>query len=263
MFCEVSAMDRNINKWQKLNELRRTDPRISGGYYMTEFLKTYRPDFYSEGYSFFPEFVEVAKINGEFVCRLAEPDIPDEDTPFDIDECVFKTSVGNFVSRNHGEFGGALETLGGEIDGNFCDVFELGDRVYAVDSLSHLGLASTTIYSFDRDCKHHKVFSAENLDFKARYATGERAYILVSGSVSTRNGGKKRKSILLEISENGIDAKTEFDCGFYLVFNMIVKNGKMILGVDKAVMTADLQTKEIKAYTPISVAAEENILKKR
>lgn len=256
-------MDRNINKWQKLNELRRTDPRISGGYYMTEFLKTYRPDFYSEGYSFFPEFVEVAKINGEFVCRLAEPDIPDEDTPFDIDECVFKTSVGNFVSRNHGEFGGALETLGGEIDGNFCDVFELGDRVYAVDSLSHLGLASTTIYSFDRDCKHHKVFSAENLDFKARYATGERAYILVSGSVSTRNGGKKRKSILLEISENGIDAKTEFDCGFYLVFNMIVKNGKMILGVDKAVMTADLQTKEIKAYTPISVAAEENILKKR
>lgn len=248
------------NQWQKLDELRKTDPRISGGYYTTEFLKTYRPDFYSEGYSFFPEFVEVAKINGEIVCRLAEPDIPDEDTPFDSDECVFKTSVGNFVSRNHGEFGGALETPGGEIDGNFCDVFELGDRVYAVDSLSHLGLASTTIYSFDRDCKHHKVFSAENLDFKARYATGERAYILVSGSVSTRSGGEKLKSILLEISENGIDAKTEFDCGFYLVFNMIVKNGKMILGVDKAVVTADLQTKEINAYTPLSVEAEKHII---
>ena len=41
---------------------------------------------------------------------------------------------------------------------------------------------------------------------------------------------------------------------------MIVKNGKMILGVDKAVVTADLQTKEIKAYTPISVEAEENII---
>lgn len=248
------------NQWQKLDELRRTDPRIYGGYYTTEFLKTYRPDFYSEGYSFFPEFVEVAKINGEIVCRLAEPDIPDEDTPFDSDECVFKTSVGNFVSRNHGEFGGALETPGGEIDGNFCDVFELGDRVYAVDSLSHLGLASTTIYSFDRDCKHHKVFSAENLDFKARHVAGERAYILVSGSVSTRSGGEKRKSILLEISENGIDAKTEFDYGFYLVFNMIVKNGKIILGVDKAVVTADLQTKEINAYTPLSVEAEKNII---
>ena len=34
----------------------------------------------------------------------------------------------------------------------------------------------------------------------------------------------------------------------------------MILGVDKAVMTADLQTKEIKAYTPISAEAEENII---
>lgn len=246
------------NQWQKLNELRQTDPRISGGYYTTEFLKTYRPDFYSEGYSFFPEFVEVAKINGEIVCRLAEPDIPDEDTPFDSDECVLKTSVGNFVSRNHGEFGGALETPGGEINGNFCDVFELGDRVYAVDSLSHLGLASTTVYSFDRGCKYHKIFSDENLGFKARYVTDERAYILLSDYV-----GENPKSVLLEISENGIDAKTEFDCGFYLVFNMIVKNGKMILGVDKAVVTADLQTKEIKAYTPISVEAEKNILKKR
>ena len=204
--------------------------------------------------------MEVAKINGEFVCRLAEPDIPDEDTLFDIDECVFKTSVGNFVSRDYGEFGGVLETPGGEINGNFCDIFEAGGKIYAVDSLSHLGLASTTIYSFDRDCKHHKIFRDENLGFKARYATGERAYILVSGSVNTRNGGKKRKSILLEISENGIDAKTDFDCGFYLVFNMIVKNGKMFLGMDKAVVTADPQTKEINAYTPLSVEAEKHII---
>lgn len=243
------------NQWQKLDELRKTDPRISGGYYTTEFLKTYRPDFYSEGYSFFPEFVEVAKINGEIVCRLAEPDIPDEDTPFDSDECVFKTSVGNFVSRNHGEFGGALETPGGEINGNFCDIFEAGGKIYAVDSLSHLGLASTTIYSFDRDCKYNKIFSDENLGFKARYVTDERAYILLSN-----RAGENPKSVLLEISENGIDAKTEFDCGFYLVFNMIVKNGKMILGVDKAVVTVDLQTKEINAYTPLSVEAEKHII---
>ena len=255
MFCEVSAMDRNINKWQKLNELRKTDPRISGGYYTTEFLKTDRPDFYSEGYSFFPEFVEVAKINGEIVCRLAEPDIPDEDTPFDIDECVFKTSVGNFVSRNHGEFGGALETPGGEIDGNFCDVFELGDRVYAVDSLSHLGLASTTVYSFDRGCKYHKIFSDENLGFKARYVTDERAYILLSDRV-----GENSKSVLLEISENGDMLKTEFDCDFQLVFNILVSDGKMFLGADKAVVVFDLQTKEINAYTPLSVEAEKHII---
>lgn len=248
-------MDRNINKWQKLNELRKTDLRISGGYYTTEFLKTYRPDFYSEGYSFFPEFVEVAKINGEIVCRLAEPDIPDEDMPFDSDECVFETSVGNFVSRDHGEFGGVIETPGGEIDGNFCDVFELGDRVYAVDSLSHLGLASTTVYSFDRGCKYHKIFSDENLGFKARYVTNERAYILLSDCV-----GENPKSVLLEISENGDVLKTEFDCDFPLVFNMLVSDGKMFLGADKAVVVFDLQTKEINAYTPLSVEAEKHII---
>lgn len=248
-------MDRNINKWQKLNELRKTDPHICGGYYTKNFLKTYRPDFYSEGYGFFPEFVEVAKVNGEIICRLDEPDIPDEDAPFDSDECVFKTSVGNFVSRNHGEFGGALETPGGEIDGNFCDVFELGDRVYAVDSLSHLGLVSTTVYSFDRGCKYHKIFSDENLGFKARYVTDERAYILLSDRV-----GENPKSVLLEISENGDMLKTEFDCDFQLVFNMLVSDGKMFLGADKAVVVFDLQTKEINAYTPLSVEAEKHII---
>lgn len=248
-------MDRNINKWQKLNELRKTDLRISGGYYTTEFLKTYRLDFYSEGYSFFPEFVEVAKINGEIVCRLAEPDIPDEDTPFDSDECVFKTSVGTFVSRDYGEFGGALKTPGGEINGNFCDIFEAGGKIYAVDSLSHLGLASTTIYSFDRDCKYHKIFSDENLGFKARYVTDKRAYILLSDRV-----GENPKSVLLEISENGDMLKTEFDCDFPLVFNMLVSDGKMFLGMDKAVVVVDLQTKEINAYTPLSVEAEKHLL---
>lgn len=255
MFCEVSAMDRNINKWQKLNELRRTDPHICGGYYTKNFLKIYRPDFYAEGYDFFPEFVKVAEKDGEIICRLEEAIVPDEDAPIDSNECMLETSVGNFVSRNHGEFGGALETPGGEIDGNFCDVFELGDRVYAVDSLSHLGLASTTVYSFDRGCKYHKIFSDENLGFKARYVTDERAYILLSDRV-----GENSKSVLLEISENGDMLKTEFDCDFQLVFNMLVSDGKMFLGADKAVVVFDLQTKEINAYTPLSVEAEKHII---
>lgn len=89
------------NQWQKLDELRKTDPRISGGYYTTEFLKTYRPDFYSEGYSFFPEFVEVAKINGKIICRLEEAIVPDEDAPVDSDECMLETSAGTFVSRDY------------------------------------------------------------------------------------------------------------------------------------------------------------------
>lgn len=248
-------MDRNINKWQKLNELRKTDPRISGGYYTTEFLKTYRPDFYAEGYDFFPEFVRVAEKDGEIFCRLEEAIVPDEDAPVDSDECMLETSAGNFVSRSHGEFGGTLETPGGEIDGNFCDVFELGDRVYAVDSLSHLGLASTTVYSFDRGCKYHKIFSDENLSFKARYVTDERAYILLSDRVR-----ENPKSVLLQISENGDMLKTEFDCDFPLVFNMLVSDGKMFLGADKAVVVFDLQTKEINAYTPLSVEAEKHII---
>lgn len=248
-------MDRNINKWQKLNELRKIDPHICGGYYAKNFLKTYRPDFYAEGYDFFPEFVRVAEKDGEIICRLEEAIVPDEDAPIDSGECMLETSLGTFVSRDYGEFGGALETPGGEINGNFCDIFEAGGKIYAVDSLSHLGLASTTIYSFDCDCKYHKIFSDENLSFKARYVTDERAYILLSDRV-----GENPKSVLLEISENGDMLKTKFDCDFPLVFNMLVSDGKMFLGADKAVVVVDLQTKEIKAYTPISVEAEKHII---
>lgn len=58
------------NQWQKLDELRQTDPHICGGYYAKNFLKTYRPDFYAEGYDFFPEFVKVAEKDGKIICRL-------------------------------------------------------------------------------------------------------------------------------------------------------------------------------------------------
>lgn len=151
---------------------------------------------------------------------------------------MLETSAGNFVSRDYGEFGGVLETPGGEIDGNFCDVFELGDRVYAVDSLSHLGLVSTNVYSFDRGCKYHKIFSDENLGFKARYVTDERAYIFLSDCV-----GENPKSVLLEISENGDMLKTEFDCDFPLVFNMLVSDGKMFLGADRRLLSLTCKQK--------------------
>lgn len=159
------------------------------------------------------------------------------------------------MSRDYGEFGGVLKTPGGEINGNFCDVFEAGGKIYAVDSLSHLGLVSTTVYSFDRGCKYHKIFSDENLGFKARYVTDELAYILLSDRI-----GKNPKSVLLEISENGDMLKTKFDCDFQLVFNMLVNDGKKFLGADKAVVVFDLQTKEINAYTPLSVEAEKHII---
>lgn len=146
-------------------------------------------------------------------------------------------------------------TPGGEINGNSCDIFEAGGKIYAVDSLNHLGLASTTVYSFDHGCKYHKIFSDENLGFKARYVIDERAYILLSDRV-----GENPKSVLLEISENGDMLKTEFDCDFPLVFNMLVSDGKMFLGMDKTVVVVDLQTKEINAYTPLSVEAEKHII---
>ena len=43
--------------------------------------------------------------------------------------------------------------------------------------------------------------------------------------------------------------------------NRVVEDNKLIVGMDKIVAIIDLYTKEIKAYTPISIEAEKNILK--
>ena len=70
-----------------------------------------------------------------------------------------------------------------------------------------------------------------------------------------------KKSFLYEIKDRKIINTIEFDYWFSEVKNICVDNNRLIIGMDKVVAIVDLETKEIKAYTPISVEAEKDILK--
>ena len=134
---------------------------------------------------------------------------------------------------------------------------DVGDKYDGQMMLQDVKISMYTVDTHEFIAQFDAPSASMNLGylFKVRYVTDERAYILLSDHV-----GKNPKSVLLEISENGDMLKTEFDCDFQLVFNMLVIDGKMFLGADKAVVVFDLQTKEIKAYTPISVEAEKHII---
>ena len=53
----------------------------------------------------------------------------------------------------------------------------------------------------------------------------------------------------------------EFDYWFSEVKNICVDNNRLIIGMDKVVAIVNLETKEIKTYTPVSIEAEKDILK--
>ena len=66
---------------------------------------------------------------------------------------------------------------------------------------------------------------------------------------------------MFEISPNGFACRAEFNRNFEWVKNMVVVQQKMILGMDKVIAVADLETGEVAAYTPISAEAENDIRK--
>ncbi|MGN1089374.1 MAG: hypothetical protein ACI4Q6_03135, partial [Huintestinicola sp.] len=51
----------------------------------------------------------------------------------------------------------------------------------------------------------------------------------------------------------------EFDISFYYVNNILLKNKMLIIGMDKVVAFVDIESKEIRYFTPLSIEAENDI----
>ena len=76
-----------------------------------------------------------------------------------------------------------------------------------------------------------------------------------------KDSGIQLKAIRMYIKDGKIINTIEFDYWFSEVKNICVDNNRLIIGMDKVVAIVNLETKEIKAYTPISTEAEKDILK--
>jgi len=263
--------------WKPAAGLRETSFEISGGYYSKAYVQKQGMEGKCKSWCYIPspsawmpEFLEIAfdeagKLVGRFAGDSREPQ-----------QEQFPTSAGTFISRNRGEFGGILITPAQQyLSGNFVEVFECFGKIYAIDSCNHMGMGHVKIYEFLDGLHYQEVFSSFThiqektaelvASLKALYINAEAAYILASGYVKYRllqpGDVYEDKSYLFEISPNGFACRAEFNRNFEWVKNMVVVQEKMILGMDKVIAVADLETGEVAAYTPISAEAENDIRK--
>lgn len=259
-----------IQQSGKLSDLRQVSVDLCGGRYSEKFVNELKYQgkikekipFNTMIALFIPEYIEIMENeNGDIIWKAVD-EIPHHEYPLD-----FQSSFGLFRSVNHGEFGGYLITPKGSLGGNFCEIFEFNGKVYAIDSLSHMCIRYTHIVEFDNTGNYEFKFRTnfnESLSLSALIIEKECIYILVNGFKHGGSGNFQDNtpcSYLFTITKDGFCKFAQFDYNFCYVHNMLLKQNKMILGMDKIIAVADIETKEITAYSPITVDAEEDIKK--
>ena len=265
-----------IKQSGKVSELRKTcnlcGKMYSGRFYDSQYEeenKNVMAKSYSNNHVialFRQEYIEVMQSEtGELLWKAVEQ-LSEHEYEFD-----FQSSLGVFRSRDRGEFGGMLITPKGTIQGNFCNLFEFNGKVYAIDSLNHMGIAHTRIYEFDKDMKSTLLYKTGNiydleetemLSLSSLSIEDDRILILISGGEFGENhsfADLKACSYLFEISKEGFKELAKFDIDFEYVYNMLLVDNTLILGMDKVVGFADINTKEITFFTPLNIEAEQDI----
>lgn len=230
-----------------------------------------------------PEPVEVAVgEGGKFLCRF-NPELSNK-TPKE----EFITSLGRFISNDHGEFGGEMILPNGEtIFGNFCEVIECDGTVYAIDSCNHLGVGHINVYTFDESLSPRLLYgrgmidamfggllsvlsdddSSEGTDwtsFSSLCQADGSLYIISSGQIRSPEEPKwKDKSRLLQFKKGQLVKTTDFPNGLPHVYSMAVHDGKLLLGFDKVAAVVEPGGMPIEVYILIDREAEEEILRER
>ena len=266
------------NSWKSIKELRETTIDISGGYYSEKYVNEHNlankhmAQHFGENPSMWvpePIMVSVSE-DGEILYKIGKVG-----NWYEKQQEVFETSSGTFISHNHGEFGGELITPKEKIRGNFVDVFECDNIIYAIDSCNHLCMGHIKIFTFSKKLKAKKLYESidfwendkiyESLSFKGLYVKEDSSYILSAGRVEhdymSDNKIIDEKSFLYEIKDRKIINTIEFDYWFSEVKNICVDNNRLIIGMDKAVAFADIETREVDFFTPLTIEAENDIRK--
>lgn len=259
--------------WKKVTTLREAPVSLAGQYYPRAYARTHHlpapcntVSLHNGIYVASPEMVEVSlDDNGTFLCR------PAEYVPMQICENqVFRTSAGQFLSKDCGEFGGLLITPTGCLHGNFVTVFECCGKTYAIDTLRHLLHHQTILYEFTENLDAVPIFEAiphslpepyDSLALCALYQSGDSVFILVSGSRVYPETSQKSEplSYLLELNEHGLSKRLTLHFTFHYVQNIVVCNNTLAIGSDKVAILIDFATKEMTGYTLISPDAQANL----
>ena len=250
------------SRFNNIKELRHIDSELCGQYYSSEYATQHKNGlkFYIHNCTYdavwIPEIINIVSDKDGNILYDTETYLsyyPERDN-------VFHTAKGDFISNDRGEFGGTLTLPSGrKIEGNFIEVFESRNKIYAVDSLSHMSVGHTDIYKSDT-YRYKRIFHNCELSFKASFFTENDAYLLISGTEKTEDK-LVPKSELICISGNKLSVISFPEKNYQTARSMIIKDRKMILGMDKTVAIVDIESGNENYYTPLSEEDEKALIK--
>lgn len=259
--------------WKPLSDMRVTTNNISGWNYSNEYAVKHKKYIACE--TIFIRFGQ----KGEVECCALDIRKEGKKQP-----ATFRTASGTFVTNNHGEFGGELTLPNGEImQGNFCEIIECGNHVYAIDSCGHMGMGHFSLYSFSNNEKKEYVYSSnsrdifqnimtdendpyDNLVYGAHCVCNEELYVVIHGYKEVCDKGCVKErwgcSRLLVISDGSVKRVIEFEENFSRINELVVRNSNAYITMDKLLAVVDIKNENYKLYTILSESDEADIVRK-
>lgn len=258
--------------WKPLSDMRVTTNNISGWNYSNEYAVKHKKYVGCETIAI--RFDQ----KGEVECCALDIRKEGIEQP-----ATYQTALGTFVTNNQGEFGGELTLPNGEImQGNFCEIIECGNHVYAIDSCEHMGRGHFSLYSFSNNEKKEYVYSSntrdifqsimndekelyDNLVYGAHCVCNGELYVVINGYKLYDKGCVKEYwgcSRLLVVSDGSVKQVIEFEENFSRINELIVRNSKAYITMDKLLAVIDIKNENYKLYTILSESDEADIVRK-
>jgi len=274
-------MDKKITEmgWRPIDQLKKISRDISELGYYKDFiekngLKEKKSPYTSNrmtGVINFFEPIEVKEENGEVFYRENEEchriDIPEN----------FVTQFGVFRNHNHGEFISWLdrENYSEEkfsekereihsifrrtdwfVEGNYCDMFDCGNYVYAISNLMHMSLGEFKIVKISSDLSYEEIFSNyfyedwTCLEYEGRMKDKDGYIVIASGFSRIKQGDQEKdqyldRTFLIQIEEAGThNIIREWDFNISSSNSIACLNNFVYFGQNKMVTRIDISSGE-------------------
>ena len=259
--------------WKPISDMREITNNISGWNYSEQYASKHKK--YTEREIMTIRFDK----DGKPECCISNIYKERKEQP-----ATFQTRLGTFVTNDQGEFGGDLTLPSGEkIAGNFFEIIECGKGVYAIDSCGHMGLGHFSLYLFPENLNIEHIYSSEsrsflekkkneeklydNLVYGAHYVCDDELYIVISGfkELYAEDGYKDYWGCtkLLIITNDEVKKIIEFEEHFSRINEMIVRDSKAYITMDKMLAVIDIQKETYKLYTTLSESDETDIVREK
>ena len=201
---------------------------------------------------------EVMQKDGKIFYREPDTKNRDREPPE-----FFDTQFGRFENYNQGEFGGHAQIGKRKFDGNFVDMFDFGDYVYAISNLAHLSMGTFRLEQMDRHFHSKCLFASrtifclilpekysESLYYIGKSMDSNHVKIYLTGRAHPMEGDDWDESKILQIGVDGsFSVIGDYKYAFGDASTVVDAGNLLYVGTNHMVTVVHLATGEKEYYT--------------